>query len=491
MKKIPRWLRIVLSIVMSLLGLIILAYVVENWRGARAWNETQMQLEKYGVARKFSELPTSVAVDDNLNFCRTPLLNGIEHPENESKREHLKGLTIVEEALRGTEEDPMNMPSKTDAFRQLRTDFSPWAEYLGVPAEQSAQRLFDAMNDQFGSELEELQSAASLPHASFGRDFSHIDSALDIAQEEYPHYTTAIWLARVLRTHGQAALAVGDYDVAFHDLCAILKLRDSMLHDPSLLSVMVAITVDALSAGLIWEGLALQGWNQEQLLDLESRVQSVDWVGEYREAMEYECLFNLSFIDLASAASGRATLYSNLESDDPMIDVFRILKLCPNGWLNQNRAFVAQSILEGSIIPCKERDWIQIATGLQTLASVELKHPYRFLGAFTLPVLTKTGTKVGVTHGRQQLAALACHLEAQLQIDSSYPDTIPPHYVDFDGQPLRYQTTSDGRYWVYSIGLNLKDDGGKFVPRSSTNGRIDWLKGDWVWTYSDQVLPNP
>jgi hypothetical protein len=54
------------------------------------------------------------------------------------------------------------------------------------------------------------------------------------------------------------------------------------------------------------------------------------------------------------------------------------------------------------------------------------------------------------------------------------------------GQPLKYRRTDDGRFQIYSIGYNGKDDGRKVVmnPDGKT---VDVNQGDWVWPqYPDE-----
>jgi hypothetical protein len=58
-----------------------------------------------------------------------------------------------------------------------------------------------------------------------------------------------------------------------------------------------------------------------------------------------------------------------------------------------------------------------------------------------------------------------------------------------DGKPLRYRLEA-GRFVLYSVGWNAKDDGGEYPPK--TVGNPEALRGtarrapeggDWVWRY--------
>jgi hypothetical protein len=70
-------------------------------------------------------------------------------------------------------------------------------------------------------------------------------------------------------------------------------------------------------------------------------------------------------------------------------------------------------------------------------------------------------------------------LERYRVAHSAYPeilDALVPQYLDkipldlIGGQPLHYRRTNEGKFLLYSIGWNEKDDGGK--PGSDD---------DWVW----------
>jgi len=75
-------------------------------------------------------------------------------------------------------------------------------------------------------------------------------------------------------------------------------------------------------------------------------------------------------------------------------------------------------------------------------------------------------------------ALIVCALERYRRADGEYPATLAallprfleklPHDV-VTGDSLKYRQTADGRFLLYSVGWNEKDDDG------------DSDKGDWVW----------
>jgi hypothetical protein len=90
------------------------------------------------------------------------------------------------------------------------------------------------------------------------------------------------------------------------------------------------------------------------------------------------------------------------------------------------------------------------------------------------------------------LARAACTLERYRLATGKYPETLQtlvPQYSPkvprdpIGGEPLRYRLTDNGRFILYSIGWNEKDDGG-FVSLNRS-GSVDLDRGDWVWRYPD------
>jgi len=87
------------------------------------------------------------------------------------------------------------------------------------------------------------------------------------------------------------------------------------------------------------------------------------------------------------------------------------------------------------------------------------------------------------------LARVACALERHRLATGSYPeklDGLTPRFIDrlppdpVNGEPLKYRRDAPDRFILYSVGANLKDDGGRVDVDDL--GRIrNRGQGDWVW----------
>jgi hypothetical protein len=113
---------------------------------------------------------------------------------------------------------------------------------------------------------------------------------------------------------------------------------------------------------------------------------------------------------------------------------------------------------------------------------VKVITPFKHLVAWALPNLTKA---MQVTAERQtylQEAALACALKRYRRARGEYPETLAslvPQFIArlptdlMTGAGLKYQRADQDQFRLYSVGWNLKDDGGTTTK--------DRMAGDWVW----------
>ena len=53
-----------------------------------------------------------------------------------------------------------------------------------------------------------------------------------------------------------------------------------------------------------------------------------------------------------------------------------------------------------------------------------------------------------------------------------------------DDKPMRYRRTTDDRYMLWSIGFDLKDNGGNVNPFGQPYDRNH--HGDWTWQYQTE-----
>ena len=115
---------------------------------------------------------------------------------------------------------------------------------------------------------------------------------------------------------------------------------------------------------------------------------------------------------------------------------------------------------------------------------------YKIQALMVFPAISAGVKKFAAIQAQVDLARVACALERFRLAHGDYPETLDalaPQFIEklphdlINGQPLHYRRTDDGRFILYSVGWDEKDDGGKvFIAK---NGTVDREKGDWVWQY--------
>jgi hypothetical protein len=74
--------------------------------------------------------------------------------------------------------------------------------------------------------------------------------------------------------------------------------------------------------------------------------------------------------------------------------------------------------------------------------------------------------------------------------NGNYPttlDALSPKFLEkipldvCTGQPMKYRRIDDGKFLLYSVGWNEKDDGGTVVMDKQKTHIEDLSQGDWVW----------
>ena len=104
-----------------------------------------------------------------------------------------------------------------------------------------------------------------------------------------------------------------------------------------------------------------------------------------------------------------------------------------------------------------------------------------------LPALNRVMLKTAAAQTAVNQAAIACAVERHRLANGHFPeklDALVPQFISkmpydlLTGEPYKYRRTDDGRFVLYSVGWDEKDDGGV-----SGKTLFDDQQGDWVWEY--------
>jgi hypothetical protein len=209
----------------------------------------------------------------------------------------------------------------------------------------------------------------------------------------------------------------------------------------------------------------------------------------YKRSMIMEEAFGLSAFAMLSADSGdligtlemmqsgsaRSAALGRLLS--PLAAAWRVFAL--PGELAAYRSRL-QEVQQLSLQPYHQtaQQWKDMESRLET-------KPGGIMVSLLLPALSRCAASTAGVEARRHLANLAVAAERYRLKEGSYPQSaqalvptyIPALPVDpFDGKPIRVLQTEGGLV-LYSIGPDLKDDGGAALDRAKNTGDITFCLG--------------
>ncbi|MEQ2007932.1 MAG: protein kinase [Limisphaerales bacterium] len=310
-----------------------------------------------------------------------------------------------------------------------------------------------------------------------------------------PNFTSFRIAAQTYACLCYTHLLLGDADAALKDLQMLRRATDAVqsCEPPSLVEAMIRVAFAGLLASVVEETLAENLWPDSHLQQLQRLCEGIDLADDFQRAFRG-----------GVRAGGLRGVESRLKTDKARLlgDVLGakeeaksltllLALLVPEGWIDQNKALFAR--LAGAY-----------ASDPKTLSKEDQAAHFRFLNGnlegFFRPYLqlSVAGIPNGIKaraamqhrHVQMNLAYTALALERHRAAKGAYPDTLaalvpefaaklPPDI--FDGQPLRYRRTADGKYLLYSLGWNSKDDGGTAGVGKDGKPLLFGDGPDWVW----------
>ena len=494
-------LRRVLLVLASLITLIALFYAVEGLRGMRVWRKTKADLEAKGEHFDWKSLAPP-AVPDAENFAMTPLLAplldyvrdpqakpGMAQPEPRDRVAHNRLTNLKFTGDNPPSQgiwrlgQPVDLAAWQAHYRAL-TNF-PTASVAGPPGADVLLAL-----GKFDPEMNELRTAARRPHSQFHVHYEDNFAAL------LPHLTVLRRFSQIAVLQANARLSLGQTEAALDNLRLAFRLADSIAAEPVLVSGLVQIAILELALQPVWEGLARRQWSDAQLIALEKQLSAVDMLAGYPRAIRGEQAFGIKGIDFIR---DNPRMAGALLDDVGPEHSATLMTFAPSGWLEQNKAFIVHLHQEFSlpVIDLEKRlfrfDVYQRAKEYEP--KIKTAHPYRVLGGMLFPAVLNVAEKYAQSQAALDLARVACALERHRLKHGAFPETTTALVPEFlpklphdlmSGTALKYRRTADGKFILYSVGLNETDDGGEVVLGTGKPARPDFKRGDWVWSYEEK-----
>jgi hypothetical protein len=510
---------------------LLLFHAIENVRGALVWRQTRASLKARGECLELAcIIPAPVRDEDN--FFATPFWSHFHYTrttsasgrQGEVRWADTNWNAITRELSLPIVPTPKNGPGvPPEKTPEGRTDLGAWASAFRVSTSNALHRPMPGWGIQFvpypipetpGTPaadvaqaltkldpiLAEFEAASSRPHSRYPHRYEEGFSAL------LTPLATLKSAIRAATLRSTARLALGQTDAAAADVLLAFRLGDSLREDPYLISQLVRYSCDALALHALWEGLIDHRWSDAQL----ARFQDVLTRRDYAPGMvrAIECERNIAGYELERILADRFARLQQLEalggntSPSELEEILSAISfLMPDGWFRQNQAQLMlgyQTLIETARAGLKPENRPQALMESRRLESVAdhflleaSAHttPRNFLVRRLLPSLSKSPSRAQRTITLARLGAVACTLERHHLAHGRYPKTLqelaptalkslPLDWMS--GQPFRYRPTGDGRFELWSVGPDGKDDGGVYRTRNPKNNSVSEER-DWPW----------
>ena len=492
-----------------LLLVLVFFYAEENWRGRQAWAAYQRVLKAKGLDFNWHALaPPPVA--DRDNFAMTPFFAALFDyaPGTHTPRDMVAYNRSASFAQTGAPYSEARRSSDPvpAMFERRRTDLAGglqlYRQTKGRPNPAGEVKTDDGNRvvvaaavlgelAKFNPVLGELRAASHRPQARF--NFSYDET--NTWRSPQPHLLVLKRVSNVLTLRASAELALWNATAAADDMQLVFKLANSIHDEPFRSSLWARDAMLTNARQIIWEGLADRRWSEAQLKEFQSRLHELNLLSDLQRPLRVE-------------QASRNDLFNELHRNPTMIKDWQLgpgfwnralpyyLWLMPSGWMYReqvayHRAFEEQLLAALDTEATRIQPWLVYQAG-HGCAPLWKHH---LLADILLQTIGWPMTQAAFAQTVNNQTILACALERYRQANGQFPVTLEalspqciatiPNDVT-TGESLKYHRTEDGRFQLYSIGWNGKDDGGK-VAVNPDGKTADINQGDWVWPqYPDE-----
>lgn len=480
----------------ALLTLIASFYIIEDWRGRRAWERCQQELRAQGEKLDWAAY-VPARVPDEQNFIKTPLLEAVGYRgrvDTNVWRPFANASSHLTWEAWGDWQTGGKMDwEKCQAAVRRRTDL----DLPPLPQPPAADVLLALRPVE--PRLDELRAASLKPFAQFD-----IDRSAPFEESKDFNFVAVRSMSQILAFHACAELALGNHEKAFDDVRVLHRLSDAMKDETTLVAMMIRVAIQGLALEPFWQGWAEGRWSERDLASLGEIFGRVNLLPEFARVMHAE---RAGFNALAGKyclqgnAPWRVTMRSEPEPkgwwDRTRQQAQKLAwRLVPRGWFYQNLATYNRRI-QTCIPPSLQSNPPTVSPAQVTQASDQVVEeifngPYSWLSRMAIPNFSKALQHMPRIQNSVNQARVVCALERCRIARGQYPASLTelvPQFIDqlpvdvINGKPLTYRPTTDGRFVLYSVGWNETDDGGAPAVTPNKPASADFTRGDWVWRF--------
>lgn len=268
-------------------------------------------------------------------------------------------------------------------------------------------------------------------------------------------------LTQTLNDRAMLALHEGSLAAAWTNLLAATRLVSAWNPEPVEISHRVRLEDAKLVFNATWQVLQTNGWTDEQLARLQREWESTDFLSRLPEVQAFRRASDVHLLenDESKPQPSEAARYEEER---------RLLLFYRDREIEYRNAVHAGTWLQMRQLPGVTNEVFFEAQLRNTRFQMSLSQRRMMIGIRWQGIAFLAQAAEAEAERRVTVTALA--LERYRVKYQRYPETLQslsPEFLksvanDFaTGQPLRYRRTEDGRFLLYSLGLDGVDNGGK------------------------------
>lgn len=497
--------RIIGYLSVTLITLVVLLVVGLVWSGKRRWATTQAAAQKEHESLNFrSLLPETPPATENL--LTIPALDNIAQvldgdPAKGEPGAKRKALDLLKQAAANAKP-----PATHGVLVGKSSSLQGWLQYMvqsqlfALPnSTPSAQEALAALDAKFPVGRELAETCLKRPQAAFTPGIRDRQLPEMLVTMPLHHCNIGVNLGRLLTLRARLASAAGDTPSATHSILALLRMADAYNREPTLITFLVACSLQALAQEAIWQGLQERTFADADLALLQKTLEATDVTSAMLDAMRGELAIGVTTIDCLQ--NGPTAENTSAETAQAMGTITKL----PSGLLDHYKSAMVELELKHFIVPLKQSGLMAVAQSAAELEGILAQKSHFLLHWDTLFVRLFTTSAHAVTlralatEARRRQAIVALALERFLVKEHRYPAQLTelcPVFLSSlpqdpcDGQPLRYSPLPE-RYRLWSIGIDAQDDNGHIGATESDASKIHKreYRGDWTWQYEASQRP--
>lgn len=470
-----------LKTVAVLLTGIVLYYSIEKWQGKRLWAQ---MLREMAASGETPGMTKPEPVPDDQDMAKAPIFLPL------TKFEEIEDGAVVWLDQKGYKRlVALRLPEKAS-----QTGNAPWRLRKSVDYSKLPTNLLASL-EPLRADLEEVRQASLRPYASLPHFWSQGTKAPQDTPWDF------VWrMSKAFELRAGLELRVGKTDEALEDVLCSLRLANHVIQSRGnwLADASDSERVIRNAMQPIWEGVCSHQWNDRQLEALLRQLESIQLLSAtpvyaHKCAWQYMDAVN-QLIPVAPWPPKPA--WPRFASDTAPLQFIRAVY--PKGWSFQDQVMIHEWIMSEAKIVDASQNRVHPEALAQELP-VYSQDPFSLI--FILPRLKELRVAIPqqTSLGQTMLdhAKTACALERCRIANGAYPDkleSLAPRFIAtlpndiFTGEPFGYQHQGGDEFTIYSIGWNMKDDGGKTEfdgNRPGANSEINYQEGDWVWGFPE------